>query len=115
MLSRAAGDQQRWWRAASARVRHARRNNHKADEGTYALTVDSPKWDVIFAWPLASGNAVTKSCTKKQRLSINIASIRTVHEAVVWPLSYQQKNYQLTLINSSYYWYKFLTSFYYTR
>lgn len=73
--------QQRWWARESARVRHARRNNHKADEGSYALTVDSPKWDVILPWPLASGNAVTKSCTKKQRLSFNIAYIQTTREA----------------------------------
>lgn len=57
-------------------VRHARgTNNHKADDERLLqmeLTDDSPKWDATLPWPLARGKAVTKSCTKKQRLSFNI-------------------------------------------
>lgn len=60
------------------RVMHAHRNNHKANEYQMRWRTDSPKWDVIEPWPLARGNAVTKSCTKKQPLFFNIISSITV-------------------------------------
>lgn len=38
-----------------------------------SLVGHSPKWDATVPWPLARGKAVTRSCTKKQRLSVNIS------------------------------------------
>lgn len=68
---------QRRMSVSGARVRHARGAPQPTSHESERNYDDSPKWDAM-PWPFASGKAVTKSWTKKQRLTFNIAFIQTI-------------------------------------
>lgn len=70
-------EHQRRMSVSGARVRHARGAPQPTSHESERNYDDSPKWDAM-PWPFASGKAVTKSWTKKQRLTFNIAFIQTI-------------------------------------